>query len=273
MTLILDGIDALGVGLLGGGTTWAINASRRVPAASDPLVRTTTTTAGSARRVYVLAAVVTGMVIGLASGWPVAGCWGAVAGWGAVGLHDRDRAGKRSVERLDGRASWVGLVRGQLVGRSSLALALRQSTERAPAVVADECAALRSALVGVPAVDALAKWREVLVGDADAQQVATVMLLAAQKGAAPAQVLDQLAGQLRSRAASARRIERERRRVRLAGRCVALITVVWILAGARLDHRLFGFYSGFGGQVLLAAIIGVEALGLWSMARVDRHLA
>jgi len=46
-----------------------------------------------------------------------------------------------------------------------------------------------------------------------------------------------------------------------------------MLAGARLDASLFGVYGDLGGQVLLAALLGVVAAGLWGLARLDRGLA
>src|SRR5206468_1887885 len=70
-------------------------------------------------------------------------------------------------------------------------------------------------------------------------------------------VLTQLAVQLRARAASARRVERERRRTRLAGRAAAAVAAGWMIAGSRVNGSLFGVYATGPGQMLLAALIGV----------------
>jgi hypothetical protein len=269
MSIVIDAGEAL---VLGGLTYGALELPRRAERAR--VVALGPRSSGrSSLRAGLLGALVGALVLGLGTGWIAGACWGAVGGWAAVVLGRRDRALKARIERLDARASWVGLVRGQVVGGRALAEALANATDGAPAAIASECAVLRAVPPGTPTAEALSTWRERL-DDPDAIQLATVMALAASGAAAKLSlVLGQLARQLRARAASERRVERERHRLRIAGRIVAGVSVVLLIGGARLDHRLFGFYGSPAGQVALTAVLGVQALGLWLLARIDKGVA
>ncbi len=215
-----------------------------------------------------------GLVLWAATGWVAAGLWGAVGGWAAPALRARDRQRAGETTRLDAWASWVGLVQGQLAGQASLAEALAGACHRAPLALADEVGPLGEALAGAPLDEALASWAVAGSGSAELRQVAMVLQLAAAgSGGHLGQVLAQLGAQLRARAASARRIERERRRTRLAGRAAAGVALVWLVAGSRLDTSLFRVYAGPTGQVLLSVMLGIVAAGLAGLARLDKGLA
>ncbi len=219
-------------------------------------------------------AVVAGALAWAATGWPVAGAWAAIGGWAGPIVVRRDRARVAETARLDAWATWVGLIGGQLAAQASLAEALLGACHRAPAALAADVGPLGDALAVVPLDEALAGWSAERASSAELRQVALVLSLAASgAGGHVSQILGQLGAQLRARAASARRVERERRRTRLAGRAAAGVAALWMLAGARLDASLFGVYGDLGGQVLLAALLGVVAAGLWGLARLDRGLA
>jgi hypothetical protein len=258
--------EAIVIALLAGG---AMAAAQRVAQGSSPDHARTPPVSPT----QVVLAVIAGLLAWAATGWPVAGAWAAIGGWAGPILVRRDRVRAAETARLDGWATWVGLIGGQLAGQASLAESLLGACQRAPAVLAADVRPLGDALAVVPLDEALSAWGADRAESAELRQVALVLgLAAAGAGGHVSQVLAQLGGQLRARAASARRVERERRRIRLAGRAAAGVAAAWMLAGARLDHSLFGVYSDPAGQILLAVLLGVVAAGLWGLARLDRGL-
>lgn len=222
---------------------------------------------------HVLAGVVCAGVVGYVTHWPAAAVWAAVGAWVAVGWRAQDRARATAVTILDAQATWAGLVRGQLATGRGLAPALLSACDRAPAVLAPDMAALKTQLLARPTAEAVRAWSAQGVGDAEGRQVACVLEMAtAGRGGSVADLLGQLADQLRARATAARRIERERRRIRLAARVIIALTLAWVLGGARFDHQLFGFYDGLSGQVALALVLGFMAIGIRGLARLDRDI-
>jgi len=268
--LLRPGLEAGAVGLL---TTAGLVLARR--GEENQGGRTAPRPArGGPSLAHAAGAVAAGVLAWAATGWAVAGLWAAVGGWAAPGLLRRDRQRAAETERLDAWATWVGLIAGQLSGQASLAEALQAACRRAPGALGPDIAPLAEALAVLPLDEALATWAPPGAGSSELRQVGLVLSLAATgAGGHVSSVLGTLGAQLRARAASARRVERERRRTRLAGRAAAGVAGLWILAGARLDASLFGAYSSAGGQVLLAVLLGVVAAGLWGLARLDRNLA
>jgi len=268
--LALAGAESVVVGVIGGGTTALV---RRIE--QDRV-------SGVQHSRAVLPVVWLRALLGLGAGvavwaitsWPVAGLWAAAGGAAIPILVRRDRERAAATARMDAWATWVGLIAGQLAGQASLAEAVLAACRRAPAALGPELDPLTSALERLPLDEALSGWGAGDGASAELRQVSLVLSLAAAgAGGHVSQVLSQLGAQLRARAASARRVERERRRTRLAGRAAAAVAVVWVLLGARFDASLFGVYSTAGGQALLGVLLGVLAAGLWGLARLDRGLA
>lgn len=207
----------------------------------------------------------------LASGWPAAGLWAAAAGWAIPRLRAAERRRSSAVEALEARAAWVSLVRGQLAGGASLARALQVACERGPARLRDELRPLAAALEEHPVTQAVAAWRA--SGPADPELYAILSVAASGFGGQVSEVLAQAAEHLRASALAARRLERERRRVRIAGRVVAGLVALWVVAGARLDPTLFASaYAGASGQLLLWLVLAPTAIGVALLARLDRGL-
>jgi hypothetical protein len=268
--LVLDGLKALGVGLAGVGALAL--ASRPAHGASPAKAQDPT---GNPRTTQILVAAGAAVVVGLVSGWVVAGAWAGLGGWAAVSWVRGDRARARSVALLDARASWAGLVRGLLLSGKSLDVALERACDRAPAILQADMAILRGQMRARPTAEAVQAWAaRSAADDAEARQTACVLMLASSSQAGGvADLMGMLTAQLRAKAATARRIERDRRRYRTAARVIIGLTVAWVLAGSRLDAQLFAVYGGLRGQVLLAVVLGVLALGIRAMARSDQALA
>ena len=268
-TVALAGVEAIATGAVaGGGAALWERAGRRVRAQEQ----SGSDSPSLATRAAL--AVALGLVGWAATGWPVAGAWAGLGGWALPALRRTDRSRAGVADRLDAWASWVGLITGQLAAQASLAEALLGACQRSPAALTEEIAPLRAELSHLPLDEAIATWAVAGSASTELRQVAMVLSLAAAgSGGRVVEVLGGLGSQLRARAASARRIERERRRTRVAGRASAGVAVVWLVLGARFDSSLFGVYRGLVGQCLLGLLLGMVAAGLWGLARLDRGLA
>ena len=267
--LALAGTEAALTGALAAGTTALVE---RIGTRHRAEPRTPTDAPSIALRLAT--GVLCAAVAWVATGWPAAGVWAALAGWAIPGIRQSDRARTGAAARLDAWASWVGLITGQLAAQASLAEALLGACERAPGSLVEETAPLANALAHLPLDEALAAWAVEGSASTELRQVAMVLSLAAAgSGGRVVEVLGSLGAQIRARAASARRIERERRRTRVAGRAAAGVAVVWLVLGSRFDASLFDVYRSGAGQVLLFGLLGIIAAGLWGLTRLDRGLA
>lgn len=267
--LSLAGTEALAIGALAAGTTALVD---RIQGRHRAEPRTEI--GGPPISVRLAVAGICALVAWAGTGWPAAGVWAAIGGWAIPGIRRSDRTRSGAAARLDAWASWVGLITGQLAAQASLAEALLGACERAPDALGDEVAPLSDALARLPLDEALATWAVDGSASTELRQVAMVLSLAAAgSGGRVVEVLGTLGAQLRARAASARRIERERRRTRIAGRGAAGVAIVWLFLGSRFDASLFNVYRSPAGQALLGALLGIVAAGLWGLARLDRGLA
>jgi len=267
--LALAGVEAAATGAVAAGTTALVDRVRARPRAEH---QPATDNPPIALRLGV--AGLCAVLAWAATGWPAAGMWAAIGGWAIPGVRRSDRARSGAAARLDAWASWVGLITGQLAAQASLAEALLGACERAPGFLVDEVAPLSDALARFPLDEALAAWAVEGSASTELRQVAMVLSLAAAgSGGRVVEVLGTLGAQLRARAASTRRIARERRRTRLAGRAAAGVAIAWLVLGARLDASLFTVYRSPGGQVVLGGLLGIMAAGLWGLARLDRGLS
>ena len=274
--LALAGVESVVVGAIGGGTTALVRRAATVRHADQDRSGSSWRAQGGFPSLWIQAVcgLGAGAIVWAITTWPVAGLWAAAGGAAVPVLVRRDRERGAATARLDAWATWVGLIAGQLAGQASLAEAVLAACRRAPGALSGELAPLLAAVEHLPLDEALRAWGAGEDGSAELRQVSLVLSLAAGgAGGHVSQVLSQLGGQLRARAASARRVERERRRTRLAGRAAAGVAVTWVLLGSRFDTSLFGVYSHPGGQALLGVLLGVLAAGLWGLARLDRGLA
>lgn len=243
-------------------------------AAAAPSTAARFRASGSQYGAQAVTAIAAGLLGWVITGWVAAGAWAAIGGWSVPELIRRDRRRAQQTDELDAWATWIALISGQLAGQASLAEAVVIACQRAPAALVQEITPLAEALVRLPLDEALNAWVATHAESEELRQVGLVLGLAASgSGGHVGDVLAQLGSQLRGRAASARRIERERRRVRVAGRAAACVAIAWVVLGARFDASLFGVYDSLAGQLLLAALLGLVAGGLWGLTRLDRGMA
>jgi len=223
------------------------------------------------RRARLGGAVVGGGIVLAASGWLVAaavvgtGCWYAVGAW-----QQRNAGGASDLDRVDALASWIENLRDVLIAGDQPVGAINATVATCPGAIRPQVRRLAAALGHQDPAVAFRRFADD-IDDPLGDLVAAGLLIAVQRGARTARVLDSLAEQARRQADRRRLVEAERAPVQ---REVTLLTgimgslVLGLLIFGRADY--LEPYDGTGGQLFLATVLGVYALLLLRVQRLAR---
>jgi tight adherence protein B len=229
---VLAGLCGAGIAvcLLGvvRGLRWPVGERKqlRLPALVDPRELV-------ARWPKLLVAFGTGVVAGVATGWPVMVPLAAAAAWWLPPMLGPDRESERFIMRTEALAGFTEMLRDTLAAASGLEQALRAAASKPPAAIAEPLEAFASDLRhGVRLVPALCALR-VRLDDELGDRICATLVHASRRPAMnlPA-VLSMLAAGARSQALAMRQTVAARSQVRTAVRVIA--GVVLIILGVLL---------------------------------------
>jgi Flp pilus assembly protein TadB len=206
----------------------------------------------------------------------------AVTRWVAVAaamvllvvLHDRLFGGsgraRRSIARLEALASWTESLRDMIATGVALPEALMASVDAASPVIRPHLVGLNERLAArEPVEDALRALADEL-DDAGADlTVAALVLNARAQGRALQAVLSELARCARAELGVRRAIEAERRSTRRAVQFVVGATLVTALGLAVGNPSYVAPYRSTAGQLVLAIVVGIFAVGFAWLARLS----
>lgn len=192
------------------------------------------------RRLMVPAAVVlAGLAVGRLAGAAIAaGAWIVVHRLGARSSR-RSRAALRDEQLADAVGALTSAVRAGL----SVPQALAYTAGEVEPPLADDLYDLVGSLdAGIPASDAVAAWSD-RVGTDDARLLGSVLELHRRSGGDLPAVLDQVAGSIRERVASAREVRALTAQARLSGLILGLLPVgffafLWLTSRREIEGAL-----------------------------------
>ncbi len=217
-----------------------------------------------------LAALLIGVFVYLASGWPVA----ALGVAAMVLLIPRNLGDRREhashVARTNAIASWTEMIRDNMAGAAGLEQALLASAQVAPEPIAIELQRFRRSADRLPLVEALGDLGE------DLDHPSADLVIAALSNAATMEVrelgplLSRLAVATRADTRMRERVEVGRARIRTSARIVVITTVgtilfLWLFAG-----ELLGVYDSLAGQIWMCVVAGVFVAGGSMLRRFAR---
>lgn len=218
-----------------------------------------------------LAAIAGGAAAWVVTTWPVAGVLAGAAAWWLPGLLGPDREHARRVARIEAVAVWTEQLRDLLASAAGLHQAIAATATLAPEPIraaVGRCAQqLRGGFPPQEAFTALAEELDVATAD---------LVCAALAGAANRHVADlgallsSLAEATREQAGLLVRVAASRARVRTATRIIVTTTIAMALGLLALAPAYLEPYHGPMGQLVLAVIGAVWALGLGWLARLAR---
>jgi tight adherence protein B len=240
----------------------ASEARRSVRSARDAGVR--------ARAAGAMAAALAG---GVLTRWPL-----AMAGCGALAWFARDLFGAHSIRERETRrteaiASWTEMLRDTIAGAHGLEEAIISTAGVAPEPIRPEVVALAIRLDREPLGDALAAFADDLdhpIGD-----LVVASLGLSSRGAVGdlVDLLGTLAVAARDEAGMRLRVEAARARLRTAVRVISACTLLMAVGLIVLNPSYLAVYDSVIGQVVLAAVLSLWAVGLWWLTKMGRFVA
>ncbi|GAA3549733.1 type II secretion system protein [Amycolatopsis ultiminotia] len=205
-----------------------------------------------------LAAVGTGGVLWLVSGWPVVAVGGAAAVVFLPWLVSAGRESAVRIARLEAIETWLRRL-GDLLGPGHIGLstAIQASAHEAPPEIASEVSTLAQRLRIWEFRPALLEFADDLddrVGDI----AAAGLCVAHHYGAGAAELLTALARQVSDEVGARRAAEVDRARRRSTARILLGIWALMFLGSALLGGSSYtGVYNTVGGQAVLAAVLAL----------------
>jgi tight adherence protein B len=264
VAIVTSGLG-LGLGLMGVVTWWSPPSDEASPARRrvDPsLLR-------SAMPRVALAGF-SAVVVGLATGWPVAVPITAVAVYGLPKLLDRTAA-VVSIEKLEAIATWTEMLQGTLAASAGLTQAIVATAALSPGPIRGSASRLSARLTaGSHPRDALLQFADEL-GDPSVDRVVCALVLAVSARAQRlGDLLSALADSTREEVALRLRIETSRSSVRSGVRTVVVFSVVFAAGLTLLAHSYLEPFGSAPGQAVLGAVGLLYGIGLAAMVSLSR---
>ena len=216
------------------------------------------------------AALAAGTITLAATRWLVAGAGVALLVFAWRGLSGA--AGERkALARLEALATWTESLRDTIAGAVGLEQAIPASLRGAAPALREPLAALVDRLhIRVPMPDALLRFAGDLDDPGADLIIAALVINARLRGPGLRDLLGSLSASVREELDMRRRVTAERRSIRRSVQIVVGVSVGMVLALALLDHAFLVPYDGVSGQVVLAAVAGIYALGILWLRRLAR---
>jgi len=224
----------------------------------------------SIRDMRTLVALGTGVIVALATGWPVAGLIGALATLTLVDVVQQTRDPDKA-RRIDAVAAWTELVRDTLAASAGLAEAIVGCAEVAPSELRSETVRLADRVSGgVPMRGALLQFADEL-RDPSADLVVSALVLATEARVQQlAELLSALAESIREEVAMRLRVEASRSAARSSVRTIVVFSVAFAAILAVLAHAYLAPFRVGTGQIVLVGVAALYASGVWLMTRLVR---
>ncbi len=230
----------------------------------EELIRTLTTRTALAA--------VAGVIVMVVTRWPVAGVGTAllVLGWNSIGGGAGEE--RRSMARLEALAAWTESLRDTIAGAVGLEQAIPASLRAVAPVLHPHVRALVDRLhTRVPLADALRGFGDEL-NDASADLVVAALILNARlRGPGLRDMLGALSTSARAELDMRRRVEANRRTTRRSVQIVVGVSVGTALFLAVFNRSYVQMYNTFVGQLVLAVVVGLFALGFIWLRRLAKY--
>lgn len=218
---------------------------------------------GTGARRRAAAAAVAGLVVAAVTRWPVAAgatvtviyLWPTMFGGGRVATGQ--------VERLEALATWTESLRDSIAGSIGLEEAIRHSLAAAPVVLHPALQRLEGRLrVQIPLPQALAAFAEEFEDSSADLVVAALILNSRLRGPGLVATLSALATAAREEIDMRRRIEEGRKSLRRTALIIVGATALFAGGLTVLSRDYVAPYSTPFGQLMLAIVLSVFAVGL-----------
>lgn len=229
-------------------------------------------TRASAERHNLRLAVAVGaaVLVGAATGWPVAALLAGAACWGIPALFTESKAQAATTARVEAVAGWAEMLRDTMAGAAGLEQAIAATAPVAPLPIRRDVAALAARLDRERLAPALRAFADE-VADPTCDMVVAALLLAAEHQASRlGELLGTLAVAAREQATMRLRVEAGRARTRTSVKVIVGVTLGLALFLAILNHGYLSPYDSAVGQLVLLVVGGLFAAAFAWLAKMTR---
>ena len=213
-----------------------------------------------------------GSLVLLVTRWVVAGIGMALLAYSWRSLSGA-ASERRAMSRLEGLATWTESLRDTIAGAVGLEQAIPASTRVADGSIREPLARLVDRLhTRVPMPVALRRFAEDLDDPSADMIIAALIINSRLRGPGLRDLLGALADSVREELDMRRKINSSRRSTRRSVQIVIAVSVLMAVFLAILDHGFLAPYDSVFGQLVLAVIVAIYALGIiWlrKLARFD----
>lgn len=208
----------------------------------------------------------------LVTGWVVAAIVGAFAGFAGVrGWRARSSNQRFEQARITALASWCEQLRDLLSAEHGVIGTVAATAKTSPDEIRPEVTRLATRLSRQHPTSAIRQFA-VEIDDPSGDLIASVLLLAMSRSSRTSELLSELAGTIRERAAMRLRVEAERSGQRSEARFIVGFSGA-VIGGVLIfgrDSDFLGAYDDSTGQLVLALVCGFFAMGAWWMSTLTR---
>ncbi|MGZ0146186.1 type II secretion system F family protein [Kribbella sp. WER1] len=192
-----------------------------------------------------------------------------------AGMADRFFGGsgeeRRAIDRLEALATWTEALRDTIAGAVGLEQAIpATAVNAAPAIKPGLNLLVDRLRIREPLPSALMRFADDLDDPSADLIVAALVLNARLRGPGLREVLSALADSAREELDVRRKVAAERRSTRRSVQVVVAITLIMAAGLVLFNPTYMAPYTSFIGQVVLAVVIGLYALGLLWLRRLAK---
>lgn len=217
--------------------------------------------------VWLVAATAVGLLVAVATGWPVAGAAvgvGVLVGPAVLGGGQRRRV---EIARAEAVASWAEMIRDTMAGAAGLEESLVQTARVAPEAIRPELDSFARSLRHHPLDEALVDLASNLDHPSADLLVAALTAAARLEARDLGGLLSRLAEAIRGDVRMRSRVEVGRARIRTSGRIAIVTTVATVVFLYLFAGQLLEAYDRPAGQLWLVVVSGVFFGAGWLLHR------
>lgn len=209
------------------------------------------------------------LVVAAATGWVVGGLLAALTVLALPRVLGGKATRQRAIDRTEAIASWTEMIRDSIVAASGLEEAIVATAAVAPAPISIEVRALVRRLDHRRLPDALVAFGQDLDHPSGDLVVAALVIAARMEASDLSGLLSRLADATRGEARMRIRVEVGRTRVRTATKVIVGVVITAVAFLTLVNRDYLAVYDSPGGQVVLAVVGGIFALGGWLLSRMS----
>ena len=202
------------------------------------------------------------------TGWPIGSLMVVAATLAVPGILGGKAARQRVIDRTEAVASWTEMIRDAIAAASGLEEAIVATASVAPAPIALEVRTMVRRLEHQRLPDALVAFGEDLDHPSGDLVVAALVIASRMEASDLSGLLSRLADATRGEARMRIRVEVGRTQVRTATKVIVGVVAAAVVFLAVANRTYLAVYGTVGGQLMLAAVGGVFALGGWLLVRM-----